>query len=77
VAHDAGRRRFFGEGTCAAREQELVLRLVFAGEQEVGTVCVSTREGLASWRLTILSRIGRGWALSWPALPSLLLVKTW
>jgi hypothetical protein len=76
VAHDAGRGRFFGEGTCAAREQEPVLRLVFAREEQVGTVCVSTRASFPSWRLTILSRIGRGWVLSSPALPCLLLVKT-
>lgn len=76
MAHDAGGGRLFGEGTCATREQELVLRLVFAGEQKVGAVCVSSCVGIASRRLTILSRIGRGWAPSWWALPSLLRVKT-
>jgi hypothetical protein len=77
VAHDAGRGRFFGEGTCAAREQEFILRLVFAGKQKVGAVCVSNFAGITSAQLTILSRSEREWVLSWSGLRSLLLVKTW
>lgn len=36
VAHDAGRGRLFGEGAGAAGEEQLVVRLVFAGEKQVG-----------------------------------------
>jgi hypothetical protein len=41
MAHDTGRRCLFGEGACAACEQQPVLRLVFAGEEEVRAACVS------------------------------------
>lgn len=46
VPHDARRGRFFGEVACAAGEQQLVLRLVLAREQQVGAVegqCVHAR----------------------------------
>ena len=78
VAHDAGRGRFFGEGTCAAGEEELVLRLVFAREEQVRAVCVSDFDlvRVSVMRLTILSRIGRGWAPSWLDRQFLLQVKT-
>ena len=36
VAHNAGRGGLLGEGAGSAREQQLVLGLVFAGEQQVG-----------------------------------------
>jgi hypothetical protein len=37
VAHDTGRRRLFGERAGPAREEQLVVDFVLAGEQQIGT----------------------------------------